>query len=147
MSQVDALMAGEESGGFAFQGHIPERDGILSGLYLLEYMARTGKSPTQLVAHLFDQVGPHFYNRRDLPFDPNDRERIAQRLGSSQLKELAKMPVRSSDDIDGRRLIFDDAWLASRFSGTEPLLRVYAEADRPEKVTALLDAAVDYLGL
>ncbi len=147
MSQVNALMAGEESGGFAFQGHIPERDGILSGLYLLEYMARTGKSPTQLVGHLFDQVGPHFYNRRDLPFDPNDRERIAQRLGSSQLKELAKMPVRSSDDIDGRRLIFDDAWLASRFSGTEPLLRVYAEADRPEKVTALLDAAVDYLGL
>ena len=147
MSQVDALMAGEESGGFAFRGHIPERDGILSGLYLLEYMAGTGNSPSQLVDHLFDQVGPHFYNRRDLPFDPNDRERIDRRLRSSQLKELAEMPVRSSDDIDGRRLIFDDAWLASRFSGTEPLLRIYAEADRPEKVAALLDAAVDYLGV
>ena len=147
MSQVDALMAGEESGGFAFRGHIPERDGILSGLYLLEYMARTGKSPSQLVDHLFDQVGPHFYNRRDLPFDPNDRERINQRLRGGQLKELAGMPVRSSDDIDGRRLIFDDAWLATRFSGTEPLLRIYAEADRPEKVMALLDAAVDYLGV
>ena len=147
MSQVDALMAGEESGGFAFRGHIPERDGILSGLYLLEYMARTGKSPSQLVDHLFDQVGPHFYNRRDLPFDPNDRERINQRLRSGQLKELAGMPVRSSDDIDGRRLIFDDAWLATRFSGTEPLLRIYAEADQPKKVTALLDAAADYLGV
>ena len=147
MSQVDALMAGEESGGFAFRGHIPERDGILSGLYLLEYMAQTGKSPSQLVDHLFDQVGPHYYNRRDLSFDPNDRERIDQRLRSSQLKELAEMPVRSSDDIDGRRLVFDDAWLVSRFSGTEPLLRIYAEADRPEKVAALLDAAVDYLGV
>ena len=147
MSQVDALMAGEESGGFAFRGHIPERDGILSGLYLLEYMAQTGKSPSQLVDHLFEQVGSHYYNRRDLSFDPNDRERIDQRLRSSQLRELAEMPVRSSDDIDGRRLIFDDAWLVSRFSGTEPLLRIYAEADRPEKVAALLDAAVDYLGV
>ena len=147
MAQVDALMAGEESGGFAFRGHIPERDGILSGLYLLEYMAQTGKSPSQLVDHLFDQVGPHFYNRRDLSFEPNDRERINGRLRSSELKEMAGMPVRGSDDIDGRRLTFDDAWLAVRFSGTEPLLRIYAEAVRPEKVTALLDAAVDYLGV
>ena len=147
MSQVDALMAGEESGGFAFRGHIPERDGILSGLYLLEYMVRTGKSPSQLVDRLFEQVGPHFYSRLDLTFDPEDRQGIEQRLGNSRLNELAGMPVRSSDDIDGRRLVFDDAWLAARFSGTEPLLRVYAEADRPERVSALLDAAVDYLGI
>ena len=147
MTQVEALMGGEESGGFAFRGHIPERDGILSGLYLLEYMALTGKYPSQLVDHLFEQVGPHFYSRRDLAFDPNDRERIDQRLRNSNLKELAGMAMISSDDIDGRRLIFEDAWLASRFSGTEPLLRIYAEADQPEKVEALLDAAVDYLGV
>jgi phosphomannomutase len=57
------------------------------------------------------------------------------------------MPVRQSDEIDGRRLVFDDAWLISRFSGTEPLLRIYAEAGRPEKVNALLDAAAEYLGV
>ena len=147
MSQVDALMGGEESGGFAFRGHIPERDGILSGLFLLEYMALTGKTPSQLVNHLFEQVGPHYYNRRDLSFDPQDRQRIEQKLKSGDLKELAGMLVRSADEIDGRRLIFDEAWLASRFSGTEPLLRIYAEADRPDKVKALLDAAVDYLGV
>ena len=147
MSQVDALMGGEESGGFAFRGHIPERDGILSGLYLLEYMALTGKTPSQLVSHLFEQVGPHYYNRRDLTFNPHDRQRIERRLKSGDLKELAGMLVRSADEIDGRRLIFDEAWLASRFSGTESLLRIYAEADQPDKVKALLDAAVEYLGV
>ena len=147
MTQVDALMAGEESGGFAFRGHIPERDGILSGLYLLEYMARTGKSPGQLVEHLFDMVGPHSFHRRDLSFDPEDRDRIERRLREGEWTELAGIPVRGSDEIDGRRLLFDDAWLAIRFSGTEPLLRIYAEADQPEKVTALLYAAANYLGV
>ena len=147
MSQTGALMGGEESGGFAFRGHIPERDGILSGLYLLEYMAQTGKTPSQLVDHLFDQVGPHYYNRKDLSYNPEDRQRIEQKLKSGELKELAGMPVRSADEIDGWRLIFDDAWLATRFSGTEPLLRIYAEADRPEKVAVLLDAAAEYLNV
>lgn len=147
MSQVNALMGGEESGGFAFRGHIPERDGILSGLYLLEYMAVTGKTPSQLVGHLFQQVGPHYYNRKDILFGPQDRQRIEQKLQSGELKELAGMLVRSADEIDGKRLIFDEAWLASRFSGTEPLLRIYAEADQPNKVTALLEAAKDYLGV
>ena len=145
MTQVDALMGGEESGGFAFRGHIPERDGILSGLYLLEYLASSGKNLSELIDSLFDQVGHHYYHRRDLSFAPQDRDRIGRRLRSGELKELAGMPVRASDEIDGRRLLFDDAWLVSRFSGTEPLLRIYAEADRPEKVEALLDAAVQYL--
>lgn len=147
MTEVDALMGGEESGGFAFRGHIPERDGILSGLYILEYMARTGKTPSQLVERLFDEVGPHYYQRRDVAFNPQGRERIQQRLRSPQLTELAGLPVISSDEIDGRRLVFDDAWLASRFSGTEPLLRIYCEADSPEKVKKLLDAAAEYLGV
>ena len=147
MSQVDALIAGEESGGFAFRGHVPERDGILSGLYILEYMARTGNSPSQLLDRLFDRVGPHAFHRRDLVFDHDDRSRLEQLLEDGGLTELAGMPVRRSDQVDGRRLIFDEAWLAARFSGTEPLLRVYAEAPSSEKVTALLEAAVSYLGL
>lgn len=147
MSQVDALIGGEESGGYAFRGHIPERDGILSGLYLLEYMALTGKTPSQLVDHLFCQVGTHHFKRRDVFFDPQDRERIMELIQRKDLAELAGMPVRDSDAIDGRRIIFEDGWLASRFSGTEPLLRIYAEASQPETVEALLDAAVKYLGV
>ncbi len=147
MSEVDALMGGEESGGFAFRGHIPERDGILSGLYMLEYMAKSGKSVSALIDHLFDQVGPHFFSRRDVAFEPTQRDRISGLLQSEGLTELAGMTVRGGDEIDGRRLFFDDAWLASRFSGTEPLLRIYAEANSPEKVESLLSAAADYLGV
>ncbi len=147
MMSVDALMGGEESGGFAFQGHIPERDGILSGLLFLEYMARTGRTPSQLVEHLFAQVGPHYYHRRDVEFKPDDRQRIEDLLSDEGLDQLAGMAVTGSDQIDGRRLKFDNAWVASRFSGTEPLLRIYAEAGSPEQLTALLDAAQEYLGV
>ena len=150
MSEVDALLGGVESGGFAFRGHIPERDGVLSGLYILEYMAKTGSTPSQLVQHLFDQVGSHYYNRRDVSFDPQDRARIEELqrgIGEGGLTEVAGLRVRQTDEIDGRRLVFDDAWLIIRFSGTEPLLRLYAEAGQPELVEALLDGAAEYLGV
>ena len=147
MSEVDALMGGEESGGFAFRGHIPERDGVLSALFILEYMAKTRLAPSQLVQRLFDLTGSHYYNRRDVAFDPQDRARIEERQRSGGLTEVAGMTVRSTDDIDGRRLVFDDAWLIIRFSGTEPLLRLYAEAGQPELVEVLIDEAAEYLGV
>ena len=147
MEELNALMAGEESGGFAFRGHVPERDGILSGLYVLEYMAKTGKSVSELLANLFEIVGPHFYHRRDIEFDAADRERITRQVNNPALDRLGGFPVLASDSIDGRRLRFDDGWLAVRFSGTEPLLRIYAEAGSPERVTGLLDAAAEYLGV
>jgi len=144
-SEVDALIAGEESGGFAFRGHIPERDGILSGLYFLEYMATTGDTPTKLLQRLTDKVGPHSYHRRDISFQAGDRERILEALNSPSLTEIAGVPLLGSDTIDGRRFRVDDGWLAVRFSGTEPLLRIYAEAATPEMVTKLLDGAMAYL--
>ncbi|MDE2842384.1 MAG: phosphoglucomutase/phosphomannomutase family protein [Chloroflexota bacterium] len=146
-SEVDAVMGGEESGGFAFRGHIPERDGILSGLYVLEFMARTGKTPSQLLEELFALVGPHYYRRRDVAFVPSQREEIQSRIESDRLTELAGQPITSSDEIDGKRLFFADAWLAYRFSGTEPLLRIYCEAGSQENVNALLEAAANYLGV
>ena len=145
MTEVDALMAGEESGGFAFRGHIPERDGILSGLYFLEYMATTGDSPTQLLRRLTSKVGPHSYHRRDIVFQQSDRERIHQRLNIADLTEIAGIQILDSDSIDGRRFLVEDGWLAVRFSGTEPLLRIYAEAATPELVNKLLDGAMEYL--
>lgn len=147
MGELNALMAGEESGGFAFRGHVPERDGILSGLFVLENMAKTGKSVSQLLEGLFDKVGPHFYHRRDVEFAASDRERINQRVNDPGLERLGAYRVAASDSIDGRRLHFEDGWLGVRFSGTEPLLRIYAEASSPARVTGLLDAAVEYLGV
>jgi len=116
-------------------------------LYLLEYMARTGNSPAQLVQHLADQTGPHYFRRRDVAFAAQAREKIRQKLTSSQWTSLAGLPVRKSDSIDGRRLTFDHGWLAVRFSGTEPLLRIYCEADSPQRMEQLLGAAAEYLGV
>ena len=145
MTEVDALIAGEESGGFAFRGHIPERDGILSGLYFLEYMATTGDRPTRLLQRLIDKVGLHSYRRRDIAFQASDRNRILGMVNRPGLTEVAGIPVLDSDTIDGKRFHVEDGWLAVRFSGTEPLLRIYAEAANPELVTKLLDGAVAYL--
>ena len=147
MEELNALMAGEESGGFAFRGHVPERDGILSGLYVLEYMARSGRTLSELLDNLFSLVGPHYYHRRDIEFQASDRGRIAELANSQRLERLGDFTIASTDSIDGRRLHFDDGWLGIRFSGTEPLLRIYAEAGSPERVTSLLDAAVEYLGV
>ena len=147
MEELDALMAGEESGGFAFRGHVPERDGILSGLFVLEYMAKTGKTVSELLKGLFDKVGPHFYHRRDIEFEADDRNRIGLLVNNAELERLGEYKVVAADSIDGRRLRFDDGWLAVRFSGTEPLLRIYAEAGSPEQVAGLLDAAQEYLGV
>ena len=146
MLREDALMGGEESGGYGFRGHIPERDGILSGLMLLEYMVRTGRRPSELMDDLFQAVGPHYYNRRDVDFDPGDRPALLGRLESAEVDEIAGLRMTGGDSVDGRRFLFEsNAWLLARFSGTEPLLRIYAEADSPEVVEKLLDGAQSFL--
>ena len=148
MLQENALMGGEESGGYGFRGHIPERDGILSGLLLLEYMVKTGKRPSELLEHLFSVVGSHYYRREDISFPPEDRDGLLSKLGSAELEEVGGIPVISTDSIDGRRFVFpSDAWLLARFSGTEPLLRIYAEAESPEQVEILLNGARSFLGI
>ena len=148
MLREDALIGGEESGGYGFRGHIPERDGILSGLILLEYMVRTGKRPSELMEDLFSRVGPHYYQRRDTSFPSEAREGLQDRLDSGALDQVAGMPVVATDAIDGRRFIFaSNAWLLARFSGTEPLLRTYAEAESPQIVEELLDEAGAFLGI
>ena len=144
----NALLGGEESGGYAFHGHIPERDGIISGLYLLEYMAKAGLTASGMVRRLFDAVGEHHYERRDVRFAPAARAAITGRLtGAAAIAELAGMPVIGSDDIDGRRWLLPAGWVCARFSGTEPLLRIYCEADTTANVTRLLDAMQAQLGV
>ena len=148
MMREDALAAGEESGGYAFRGNIPERDGILSGLMALDLMVRTGKTVSELLSVLMDAVGPHCYDRLDLHFDAGERETIVQRVGSAHPQQLAGRQVEDVDTRDGYRFVLPDGyWVLIRFSGTEPLLRIYAEGDSPEMVQVLLSEARTLAGV
>ena len=135
-------MAGEESGGYAFRGNIPERDGILSGLLVLEMMVKTGKTVSELLGMLAEVVGPHHFDRLDLPFDEAHRGPIRDRLAAARPATLAAKPVAEIDTRDGFRFVLEGGyWALVRFSGTEPLLRIYTEAESPEEVDSLLKEA------
>ncbi len=148
MTETNALIGGEESGGYAFRGNVPERDGILAGLYMLDFMVRTGKKPTELLAMLFEKVGgEYYYDRIDSPFsgDRAAREQIildanAQTLGGLKVKELVT--------IDGFQFRLEDGgWMLIRFSGTEPILRVYCETRHKDRVQAILQDGLKVAGI
>ena len=142
MMREDALLAGEESGGYAFRGNIPERDGILSGLLVLDMMVKTGKTPSELLAMLTERVGPHYYERWDVNFDEGQRDLIQARITAATPSALAGKRVEKVDTRDGFRFVLEGGyWTLIRFSGTEPLLRIYAEAESPGDVAALLGEA------
>ncbi len=148
MQKHDALLGGEESGGYGFRGHIPERDGILAGLLFLDFMLKTGKTPSQLLAYLYEKVGPHYYHRIDYNFPEKERQNIIAQLRDNPPKKIDGIGVASLDTGDGFRFkLQDGAWLLIRFSGTEPILRVYAESGSMDKVNRLLEAGKKLTGL
>lgn len=147
MMEKDALIGGEESGGYGFRGHLPERDGILAGLYLLDYAAATGKPPSELMRRVFDVTGEHYYERIDIDLEPGSNERFKSILDAAHPAEIAGRPVRSSDRVDGWRFFIDDGWLLFRLSGTEPLLRIYTEVNSRGLVRQVLDAGKQIAGL
>jgi alpha-D-glucose phosphate-specific phosphoglucomutase len=148
MMETGAIMGGEESGGFGFAGHIPERDGILAGLYLLDLIVKLQKSPSQLIEYLYSQVGPHYYDRIDLPLPAGLREAAIARVRDSQPKDIAGLKVIHIDTVDGFRYVLEDGgWLLIRFSGTEPLLRIYTETTNGEKLQAILADGRKIVGL
>jgi phosphomannomutase len=142
MLKHDALIGGEESGGYAFRGHLPERDGILSNLYLLDFMVRTGKKPTELIQMVFDKVGAHYYDRVDVRLTDNAmKETARRRLDTVDISTLTfgGHRVCELNTLDGYKFVMDDGgWLLIRFSGTEPLLRIYTETTDPKAVSAIL---------
>ena len=139
MLAENALIGGEESGGYGFRGHIPERDGILSGLYFLDLMIKTGKTPSELIDYLYSKVGPHHYHRVDIEFPEDKRDAIISRVKDNPPEQIEGVKVAKFDTTDGFRFILaDGTWLLIRFSGTEPLIRIYAESDSMERVKRLL---------
>jgi phosphomannomutase len=140
MLKGNVLIGGEESGGISFQGHIPEGDGILMGLLLLEIVASSGTTLYELVENLLSDVGPAFYQRTDLRLShPVSKEVMSHTLVEEAPVEIGGESVASISTIDGvKYMIADGSWLLIRPSGTEPVLRVYAEGRTPQMVQALL---------
>ncbi|NWG35878.1 MAG: phosphoglucomutase/phosphomannomutase family protein [Chloroflexi bacterium] len=147
MIETNALIGGEESGGYAFRGNVPERDGILAGLYFLDFMVRTGKKPTALLKMLFDKVGEHFYDRVDTPFS-GDRAVRERMILEAKPETLGGLKVTELVTVDGFQFKLEDGgWLLIRFSGTEPIMRVYCETTHPDKVKAILDDGLKVAGI
>ncbi len=146
--QGDVLLGGEESGGIAAQGHIPDRDGLYIGLLVLQMMAQRGKKLSELVKELHDEFGAQAYRRIDFRTSVAAKEDILDRLEQGRGPEaIAGSPVLRVDPFDGFKHYVEGGWLLVRPSGTEPLLRVYAEAETPERAQALILDAAEQLGL
>jgi phosphomannomutase len=148
MLEVNAMIGGEESGGYAFQNHVPERDGILAGLYLLDMMVRLRSKPSQLVDLLFEKVGPHYYNRIDSPIESGDTESSRKRIEKTDPETIGGLRVTGIDTLDGYKLLLEDGgWLLIRFSGTEPLVRAYCETTQADRVDPILQDGLRIIGI
>jgi phosphomannomutase len=147
MMETNAMIGGEESGGFAFRGNVPERDGILAGLYLLDMMVKLKKTPSELLQLLFSKIGAHYYDRVDNRFK-GDRTEKQNRILSANPEHIAGLKVTGLNSEDGYKFILEDGgWMLIRFSGTEPLIRVYCETTHADKVQEILKTGLSIAGI
>ena len=148
MINEDVLIGGEESGGIAIKGHIPERDGIWMGLVIFEYMAKSGKSLSSLIEEIYDLVGEFKYWRDDLHLDEKLKSDIVEKCKTNAFNSFGKYKVQYVDTTDGYKFILsDDEWLMIRPSGTEPVLRCYAEGKTLENAKDILAACKSTIGV
>jgi phosphomannomutase len=140
MVERDILIAAEESGGLGVKGHLPERDGTYIGLLLAEIMATRKKKLSELVNELMEEFGWHYFNRFDAHLTEKEKNRIMAHYKKGP-KQIAGFPIQRIETKDGFKLFVENGWVLVRASGTEPLIRFYAEAETPEKVETLLKAA------
>ncbi len=139
MITEDVLLGGEESGGIAIKGHIPERDGIWMGLTIWEFMAKSGKTLDELIAEVYAIVGPFAYERNDLHISEALKQEVLNACRSGRYTKFGALDVRSIETIDGFKFHFDkEQWLMIRASGTEPVLRCYAESDTLDNARKVL---------
>ncbi len=145
MLEKDVLVGGEESGGIGVKGHIPERDGLFIGLTVAEMMVKRERTLSGLVRELMDEFGPHYQSRDDLHTTPARKEAVLQQLRGEGLSEIDGQPVTGTETLDGFKFRVAGGWLMFRPSGTEPVLRVYAEAESQEAADALVRWGVDFV--
>ena len=141
MMESDAVLAGEGSAGCAFRGNSPERAGLLAGLCSLDLVARTGKRPTELLAQIAERFGPHHYDRLDVELDAAAKARTVAAVQAADPQEVAGYRVTGRSDLDGYLYNLEGGgWLLIRFSGTEPLMRIYTEVSDQARVPEVLAA-------
>jgi phosphomannomutase len=152
MMERDILIGGEESGGIGYSRYLPERDGVLNSLLLANVMAEERKPLGELVADLQKEYGAHHYGRIDLHIPDEVKLSAIRRAGSDETKALGRYAVKKKERLDGVKFFLEtpanggaDAWILFRASGTEPLLRVYAEAASPELVSEMLNTAEKFV--
>lgn len=143
----DVIVGGEESGGMAVKGHIPERDGIYIGLLVVEMMVKSGKKLSELVRELYDEFGPHATYRIDVHTTNVKKQEVLKRLAGGGLKKINGNEVVRVEDLDGYKHITTNGWLLVRPSGTEPVLRVYSEAETADAAKSLVEDAASQLGV
>jgi len=140
MINDDVLVGGEESGGLAVKGHIPERDGIWMGLLIFEFMAKTGKTLKELITELYEKVGSFDFDRDDLHIKEEQKVAVIEKCKNDPYQAFGDYKVQSIETIDGFKFYLSDTeWVMIRPSGTEPVLRVYAQAPDAAKVRSILD--------
>jgi len=147
MIKEDVLVGGEESGGLAVKGHIPERDGVWMGLLIMEFMAKTGKSIKELVQEVYKIVGPFAFDRDDLHITEEKKLEIIDRCKNGEITSIQDLPIINTETIDGFKFYLSDSeWIMIRPSGTEPVLRVYAQAPTLERCREILQMTHKTLG-
>ena len=140
MINENVLVGGEESGGLAVKGHIPERDGIWMGLLIFEFMAKTGKTLKELIQELYEKVGSFSFDRDDLHIKEEQKQSVINTCKTNPYAAFGDYKVQSVETIDGFKFYLSDTeWVMIRPSGTEPVLRVYAQAPTPKDVRSILD--------
>jgi len=143
MLEQNILIGGEESGGIGTSLYLPERDATVSALLLVELMAWHGKSLGDLIRALYKEFGEHHYGRIDLDVKKSQKEKAISYFSSGTLKQFQDWPVKHRENLDGIKLYLDDiGWVMVRASGTENLLRIYAETSKPETTQRVLRATV-----
>jgi phosphomannomutase len=142
MTQQDVLVGGEESGGLAVKGYLPERDGIWIGLMIMEFMAVTGKSISTLISEVYSKVGTFQFDRDDLHLTHEKKDYVMQKCAEGKITAIGQRKVIRTEDLDGYKFyVSEDAFIMVRASGTEPVLRVYCQAPDAAAVRTLLDEA------
>jgi phosphomannomutase len=141
----DVLVGGEESGGMAVKGHIPERDGLYIGLLVVEMMVKRERSLSGLVRELMDDFGPHYQSRTDLHTTEDRKQAVLAQFASEGLPEVDGQPVVATETLDGFKFRLAEGWLMFRASGTEPVLRIYSEARSQAAADKLVQAGVAFV--